>query len=199
MRRLILASGSAARGAMMRDAGVQQLEIDPANVDEEAIKQACLADLTSPDAIAEKLAKAKSEAVSSIQKDAHVIGADQVLIHDGKLFDKPTSMKDARNHLQVLRGTTHRLVSSVSVALDGNQIWSATDSAELTMRDFSDAFLNQYLERFGEMALTSVGAYHLEGLGAQLFQRVEGDYFTVLGLPLLPLLDFLRTRGFLQT
>lgn len=198
MARLILASGSSARAVMLRDAGVD-IEIDPADVNESEIKQALLPDLSQPDLIAAELASAKAKAVSKRRADAHVIGADQVLIHDGKLFDKPKSMAEARQHLQTLQSSTHRLTSSVSVALNGVEIWSATDSADLTMRDLSEAFLTGYLEAYGETALTSVGAYHLEGLGAQLFEQIEGDYFTVLGLPLLPLLGFLRTQGFLQT
>lgn len=197
MARLILASGSAARVGMLREAGVD-VEIDPADVDEGKIKQALLGDLSQLDSIAAELAKAKAEMVSKRRADEHVIGADQVLIHNGKLFDKPKSMSEARSHLETLCGTQHRLTSSVSVALNGAEIWSATDKADLRMRDFSEAFLTEYLEAFGDTALTSVGAYHLEGLGAQLFDRIEGDYFTVLGLPLLPLLGFLRTQGFLQ-
>lgn len=198
MGRLILASGSAARATMLRDAGVD-VEIDPADLDEARIKQVLLPDLSQPELIAAELAKAKSQTVSRRQKDAHVIGADQVLIHNGKLLDKPKTMDEARDHLRVLKGNSHMLTSSVSVALNGTEIWSATDSADLTMRDFSEAFLTEYLETFGDTVLTSVGAYHLEGLGAQLFERIQGDYFTVLGLPLLPLLGFLRTQGILQT
>ena len=198
MPRLILASASTARVSMLRNAGVS-LEVKPADVDETAIKRRLLEGKTALDQIAAALAHAKAQSVSETEADAIVIGADQILIHNGVLFDKPRSMEDARAHLETLRGDTHRLTSAVSVAQRGTQIWSAVRNADLTMRAFSDAFLTSYLADFGEKALTSVGAYHLEGLGAQLFSKVEGDYFTVLGLPLLDLLEFLRIRGVLTT
>jgi septum formation protein len=198
MPRLILASASAARASMLRNAGVH-LEIKPADVDEDAVKCDLLGKQKPLAQIAEALAQTKAQLVSEMTGDAIVIGADQILIHNDTLFDKPRSIGDARMHLEKLRGDTHRLVSAVSVAQHGTQVWSAVRNADLTMRDFSDDFLMSYLANFGDKALTSVGAYHLEGLGAQLFNKVEGDYFTVLGLPLLDLLEFLRIRGVLKT
>jgi septum formation protein len=124
-----------------------------------------------------------------------VIGADQILDIGGRWFDKPESRADARRQLLELRGKTHELVSASVVALNGSRIWADHDIAYLTMRDFSDAFLDDYLERTGDAVLGSVGAYHYEGLGAQLFDRVTGDYYTILGLPLLRLLEFLRGHG----
>ena len=198
MTNLILASSSHARATMLRNAGVE-IEIQPAEVDENTIKQDLLATGTPPDQIAAALGRAKALAVSNTLPDAFVIGADQVLVHDDNLFDKPRSLDEAKIHLKTLRGDTHRLVSAVSVAREGSEVWSVIRQADLTMREFTDVFLDSYLTNFGEKALTSVGAYHLEGLGAQLFSRVDGDYFTILGLPLLELLEFLRMRGLLTT
>lgn len=198
MSQLILASASQARASLLRAAGIG-VAIQPAEVDEDAIKHDLKQQSLKPTDIAMALAKAKSCAVSKIKSGALVIGADQILVYDGHLYDKPSSMDEARLHLATLRGTTHRLISAVSVSENGVELWSATSHADLTMRNFSDAFLTSYLTGFGEKALTSVGAYHLEGLGAQLFSKIEGDYFTILGLPLLELLDFLRSREILTS
>lgn len=195
MSRLVLASASKARAALLRNAGLD-IEIRPAQVDEGAIKTKILAAGASPSDIALALAREKSRAIS-VGVDGFVIGADQVLVHDRHLFDKPQTMAEAAGHLKTLRGSTHQLISAVSVSSDGLEMWSTIAVANLTMRPFSDAFLDAYLERFGEEVLTSVGAYHLEGLGAQLFSRIDGDYFTILGLPLLELLAFLRSQDIL--
>ena len=127
-----------------------------------------------------------------------VIGADQVLEYDGTWFDKAASIDEARHHLGILRGRTHCLVTTVCVVLNGDRIWSHAETARLTMRSFSDEFLETFLERGKEECLTSVGAYHLEGLGAQLFERIDGDHFVIQGLPLLPLLRFLRRKGMVE-
>lgn len=198
MSRVILASASVARAAMLRNAGVE-VEVRPAQVDEASIKARMLANKSNPNDIVAELAHAKAAEISALYPEAFVIGADQILVHRGKIFDKPRSMAEARSHLITLRGSTHRLISSVAVLQASDLAWSVTRSADLTMRSFSDAFLDTYLETFGETALTSVGAYHLEGLGAQLFEQVDGDYFTILGLPLLELLGFLRIKGILPT
>jgi septum formation protein len=140
------------------------------------------------------LAKLKALSVSRTRPDL-VIGADQMLALGGEVFDKPKSAPEAKAHLLRLRGATHELITAAVVAREGAVIWRHIDTPKLKMRAFSDAFLDDYLSRAGDHVLRSVGAYQLEGLGAQLFERVEGDYFSVLGLPLLPLLAFLREHG----
>jgi septum formation protein len=195
-QRLILASASASRARMLEAAGVP-VEIRPSRVDEAAVKQALAAECAGAREVAETLAEMKAVQVSSQAPGALVIGADQVLALDDVLFDKPQSLEEARSHLERLQGRRHKLVSAATVALDGARIWGAVDEAELVVRRLSPAFLDDYLGRVGDKALQSVGAYQLEGLGAQLFSRIRGDYFTILGLPLLPLLGFLRDRGVL--
>ena len=190
---LVLASASAARRRMLEDAGVVFDVVAP-TCDEEAAKRQYRAEGRSPHTQAEALAELKAKSVSQ-QTGAYVIGADQMLAVDGVALDKPASVAEARQHLLRLRGCPHELITAAAVAKDGAIVWRATDIPRLTMRRFSDAFLDDYITRAGEDVLRSVGAYQLEGLGAQLFERVEGDYFSVLGLPLLPLLAFLRGQG----
>ena len=143
-------------------------------------------------ALAVAKAMAVSRAVSPDNPGAWTIGADQMLVCGDRWFDKPIDLADARSHLQALRGQTHELISAVCIVRHNEIVWQYVDSAQLTMIPFSDDFLDKYLERSGPEVLESVGVYRLEGLGSQLFSAIDGDYFTVLGLPLLPLLSFLR-------
>ena len=191
---LVLASASRARRRLLADVGVPVL-VDPADVDEAAVKHDMLARGESPGAIAMALAECKALAVTGRHPGALVIGCDQVLAAGDRLFDKPPDMAAARTHLQALRGQPHMLISAVAVARGDVILWRHEEAAHLTMRSFSDAFLDAYLAAAGPAVLGSVGAYALEGTGAQLFERIAGDHFTIQGLPLLALLDFLRAQG----
>lgn len=189
---LVLASTSIARRALLSGVGLAHEVVAPA-VDE-AVEKARLGDIPA-DALAAALADLKALAGAGLRPGALVIGADQTLACDGVLLDKPVDLAEARTHLKRLRGRTHSLYAAICVARDDRVIWRHLTEARLTMRDFSDAFLDHYVALCGESLTTSVGAYRLEGPGPQLFERIEGDYFTILGLPLLPLLDFLRGAG----
>jgi septum formation protein len=193
---VVLASASPVRAALLRNAGVEVV-VDPARIDETAVKQSLLAEGAPARDVADTLAELKALRTGRRHPEALVLGADQVLVHRGDILDKPACMAEARAQLRRLRGERHELLSAAVVVSGGAPVWRHIGQARLTMRAFGDAFLDDYLSRVGEAALTSVGAYHLEGLGAQLFARVEGDYFTVLGLPLLEVLGFLRARGVL--
>ena len=190
MSRLILASGSAIRRDLMTGAGLE-FEVIVKPVDEAAIKAAMLADAARPREIADALAEAKALRVSRGEAGL-VIGADQIMVMDGELFDKPTSIKAARERLLLMRGKRHELIGSVVVASGGVPVWRCVSETKLWMRDFSEEFLDDYLAREGELVTKSVGAYRFEGLGSQLFTKVEGDFFSILGLNLLPLLQYLR-------
>jgi septum formation protein len=193
--RIILASASPSRAALLNAAGLD-VEIDPADVDEGAIRTALEGgDGVRPSDVAEVLARVKAERVSARAGDALVIGADQLLELEGRIFEKPPDMKAARQSLLALRGRTHHLHSCVAVARSGETVWSHTASAHMTMRDLTPEFIGNYLAQAGDKVLSSVGAYQLEALGVHLFEEVEGDYFTILGLPLLPLLAYLRGQG----
>jgi septum formation protein len=192
--RIVLASQSAPRAAILAGAGLT-FEAVASGVDEAPLKAASQAEGAAPRVVARRLAAAKAQAVSRTQPDAFVIGADQTLELDGALYDKVDSLAEARTRLQLLRGREHELHSALAVAKGGRVVWRFTESPRLTVRDFSDAWLDGYLARGGETLLGSVGCYLLEGEGAQLFERIWGDYFAVLGLPLLPLLGFLRGEG----
>jgi septum formation protein len=190
----VLASGSSTRRKLLEDAGVPFECVVP-QIDEQPIK----ADLRTRGAdnrqIAEFLAEQKALAVARGLAAALVIGADQVLDFDGTAFDKPKNRNDALAQLRALRGHDHTLLTACAVAEGPAIVWERTDRTHLTMRATSDEFLERYVDRLGERALAGPGAYQLEGLGAQLFERVDGDFFAVLGLPLLPLLAYLRERG----
>ena len=191
---LVLASASPARALMLERAGVR-CEVEAARIDEEEYRNAMRADGAPAAAVAESLAELKARRVARHHPQAIVIGADQILDCDGIWFDKPADLDRARADLMALRGRTHELLSCACVVQDDRRLWHHIGRASLTMRAFTDDFLDDYLAMVGDDALSSVGAYQIEGPGAQLFSKIEGDYFTILGLPLLPLLQYLRDLG----
>lgn len=192
---LILASASRARSTVLRNAGLS-FEVIPADIDEDAVKSSFAASAESlPASLAEELARRKAEHISHQHPDALVIGADQVLEFNGQILSKPGSMDAARDQLMRLRGHTHHLISAVSLWRGGEAIWTMSEKTNMVMREFSSVFLDSYIEQAGAQICETVGAYQLESVGIQLFERVEGDFFTILGLPLLPLLDQLRKTG----
>jgi septum formation protein len=190
-RPIILASASKSRASLLRAAGIT-VDIVPAHTDEESVKASMKTEGATAAQCAEMLAELKAVQVSQRHHEALVIGADQMLDCGGAWFDKPADMAGARQHLVNLRGKTHVLPTAVAVALNGARIWHHVALPRLTVRPYSDAFIDSYLAMAGTAVLSSVGAYQLEGPGAQLFSRIEGDFFTILGLPLLELLAFLR-------
>ena len=195
---LVLASASAARSAMLTAAGVG-FRVDPPRIDEAAVKEACRADGLAPTETAMRLAEEKALAVAPRHPGALVLGADQLLECEGKLLTKAHDLAAAREELHRLCGRSHRLISGAALVADGAVRWRHASEAELTMRAFSPAFLDRYLALVGRDALVSVGAYRIEGPGIQLFEAISGDHFTILGLPLLPLLAVLREAGVLTT
>jgi septum formation protein len=191
---LVLASKSASRRALLAAAGVPA-DIHPADIDERAIETS--AGLAGPDEVAALLAREKARAVAATMPGRLVLGADQTLALGTQRVSKPRDRAAAAEQLRALRGQTHALHSAIAVARGGTIAFEQVAVARLTMREFSDAFLESYLDAVGTAVTTSVGAYQLEGIGIQLFQRVEGDHSTILGLPLLPLLNFLRDEKYL--
>jgi septum formation protein len=196
--RIVLASASTVRRRLLEEAGLE-IEVEPARIDEGEIKAAMRAHNSPGETTAIELAARKAKAVSARHPGALVIGADQILERAGHWFDKPVDREAARQQLKNLSGQYHRLVSAAVAVEDGREVWHFAGIATLHMRALSDEFVETYLDRVGPAAMATVGAYQLEGLGAQLFDRIEGDYFTILGLPLLPLLAFLRRRGVLPS
>lgn len=194
--RLILASRSAARQAMLRDAGVPFV-VQLADVDEDDLKSRH--EPGDAAGLAVELARAKALAVSRHDAEAWVLGADQTLAFDGGLVSKAGSLEAARARLAAMRGREHRLHSGAALARNGQVVWSGVDTAVMKVRDFSDGFLDAYLATEGDGLLTCVGSYRLEGMGSQLFESVEGDFFTVLGMPLWPVLAELRRAGVILT
>ena len=194
---IVLASGSASRRALLAGAGIIAKNIKP-NVDEDSARSAFRAEGLPVRDQAMQLAEMKAIKVSRAEPGL-VIGGDQMLNLEGTAFDKPAGMDGARAHLSAMSGKTHVLETAIVVAENGAPVWRHLARPKLTMRPLSDAFISEYLERAGDDILSTVGAYQLEGLGAQLFSNIEGDYFTILGLPLLPLLDYFRIRGVLAS
>ncbi len=193
---LVLASKSFARRNMLSAAGIP-IEIIPAAVDERAIERTLGVD-RHPDELALLLSWEKASEVSHRAASRLVIGADQTLALGDQRFTKPANRDDARVQLSQLRGKTHSLHSAVTLVQDGSVLFKAVDTARLTMRDFSNAFLDDYIDAAGAAVMESVGGYQLEKLGIHLFEKVEGDYFTILGMPILPLFDFLRREKILS-
>ena len=194
---LVLASASAARAQLLRQAGLS-FRTEPAAIDETSLKRRARKRGDSAIGCARLLAQAKADAVSARNRNALVIGADQILVADEEWFDKPVDAVAVREQLWALRGRTHTLATAVCVLRDMIVLWRAENSPRLTMRWFSDRFLEDYVGAEGDALLGSVGAYRLESRGAQLFSGISGDYFSVLGLPLIELLEFLRECGALQ-
>jgi septum formation protein len=195
---LILASTSKVRARLMKAAGLA-FTVQSPGLDEDIMRQAIgSTGSLAPQDVAEVLARAKAEAVSGLMREAFVIGADQVLAVGDRILNKPDTMEKARDELLDLSGKTHALHSAVAVARNGATVWAHGETSILTMRVLSPQFIGRYLAAAGEEVLSSVGAYQLEGLGIQLFAKVEGDYFSILGLPLLPLLDALRREGAIE-
>jgi septum formation protein len=191
---LVLASKSQVRGKLLAGAGLR-FETRPAPIEERAVEAQSGA--RDPITVARHLAREKALAVAASLPGRLVLGADQTLARGTEQYSKPADRAAAAEQLRSLRGRTHALHSALALARDNKVLFDCVDSARLTMRDFSDQFLETYLDLAGGAALTSVGGYQLEGIGVHLFEKVEGDYFTILGLPLLPLLAFLRQNGFI--
>lgn len=187
--KLVLASKSVARINMLKSAGLE-FETQPADIDETPLQNSG----KPPAEIAQSLAEQKALNVSGRYPDALVIGADQILECEGRLLNKAADQKEAREKLKTLRGQTHRLISAVCVVQSDKILWRHQQTASLTMRAFDDVFLEDYIQQAGEALTRSVGAYELESLGVRLFESVEGDYFTILGMPLLPLLQYLQSE-----
>jgi len=194
MQKLVLASGSPFRRDMLKNAGLS-FEVVRPEVDERAVEAAVADSGVTPADLALILAEAKAVEVSERHPDALVIGCDQTMALEDRIFHKPADMEGARRHLLALSGKTHVLNSAVVLARGGEVTWRHVDKALLTMRLLDPAFIGRHLASVGEKALSSVGAYQIEGEGIQLFERVEGDHFTIVGLPLLPLLAELRKTG----
>ncbi len=196
---IVLASGSAYRLAMLRAAGVAVEGLAP-GLDEDALKDGLRVEGVSARDLADTLAEAKAMKVARRVPSTLILGADQVLVlADGTQLDKPATPEEACEHLRRMSGQTHRLISAAVFAEDAQPVWRHIDTAKMTMRVLSDAFIDDYVAQHWEDIRHSVGCYHIEGAGAQLFARVEGNHFTIIGLPLLAVLDYLRVRGIMPS
>ena len=192
---LVLASSSASRAAILKSAGLAFTAI-PARIDETALIESLLAEGAKPRDIADALAEAKTlKVAANVPAPALVIGADQLLVCEGRIFEKPRDRAEAVSHLTFLQGKTHELVGGVCGATASAVIWRHVSVARLTLRTMDAAAIEDYLDAAGPDVLNSVGCYHLEGLGVHLMSRIDGDYYSILGLPILPVLDFLRIQG----
>jgi len=194
---IVLASASAVRTRLLRSAGVPHI-VAPAHVDEAATRDGMLAENVDHAAIAAVLAEQKARKISPNHAGLTVLGADQVLSCEGVLFEKPADLEGVRAHLNALMGKEHTLYTGVCAVRDGEVIWRANTAAVMQMRRLSADFIDHYVAEVGEAACQSVGAYLLEGLGIQLFSRIDGDFFTILGLPMVPLLEFLRDNDVIE-
>ena len=193
-KRIVLASQSMARQNMLRQAGVE-FEVKPARIDEEAIIKSLLADEATTNDIVDALAEYKALRVAGSHPDGLIIGSDQILVCEKKIYSKAQNLEQAKITLKELRGKSHQLLSAAVIFEDGKPVWRTVSRAQLFMRNYSDEYLDDYLKYCGSDILSSVGCYFLEDKGVNLFSRVQGDYFTVLGFPLLDVLEFLRNRG----
>ena len=191
---LVLASGSKARRDLLEQAGLE-FAVRPAHIDETSIIRDLEKKISAAD-IALELAQRKATAISRDDPLALVIGADQILCCGGKLYQKAVTPEGAKTDLRLLRGQQHQLVSAVCVVREAKVLWSFVDTANLLMKKFDDDFIDRYVKAAGNAILSTVGGYELEGRGPWLFEKIEGDYFTILGLPLIPLLSFLQGEGF---
>ena len=197
IQKIILASGSPHRRMLLENAGLE-FQIEKPDIDERTVEAALAGSGATPEDVAAVLAEAKAVAVSERYPEAIVIGSDQTLSLGDELFHKPVDMEAARRQLLRLAGKTHQLSSAVVLAQKGNAIWRHVAAAHMTMRQFDPAYVGRYLSKVGAAALSSVGCYQIEGRGVRLFEKIEGDFFTIVGLPLLPLLSALRDRGMID-
>ena len=193
-RRIVLASTSSYRAAILRNAGLE-FDAQASEIDERAVEAALEKSSATPDDLAAVLAEAKAIAVSETEADAVVIGCDQVLSLEGQVLHKCRTMEDARRRLLQLSGKTHHLNTAVAIAIGGETVWRHVEICAMTMRELDPGFVGRHLAAVGDDILNSVGAYHYEGQGIQLFDRIDGDYFSIVGLPLLALLHELRELG----
>lgn len=196
--KIILASNSKIRAELLENTGLS-FEIQPANIDEAAIREIFKTEEMDPADVAEVLAETKATEISKKNPDALVIGCDQVLALGDEIFEKPKNKDEAQNTLFKLRGKTHTLISAVVLVKNNEVIWRYSENANLKMHEFSPEFLGQYMALCGDKILSSVGAYQLESFGIHLFEEIKGDYFTVLGFPILALLKFLRSKGYTKS